>query len=72
MMALSSEFEQMRVREDELPELERLAQNCPYELRGGPESTNGKVNIMLQVSVSKVASSERTSPFCCQIPNWQS
>lgn len=50
MLAHSSEFENVAVREEELPELDSLAlQQCPFDVRGGPENKHGKVNILLQV-----------------------
>ncbi len=53
MLAQSSEFENMQVREDELPELDTLAREVAvYEVRAGPENKHGKVNILLQVLAS--------------------
>ena len=50
MLALSSEFENIAVREEELPELDALARAvCPHDIRGGAENKHGKVNILLQV-----------------------
>ena len=50
-MAQSSEFGQMAIREDELPELDALARDaCHFDVKGGPENKHGKVNILLQVS----------------------
>lgn len=50
MMAMSSEFGQMAIREEELPELDALARDaCHYDIKGGPENKHGKVNILLQV-----------------------
>lgn len=50
MIAQSSEFENMAVREDELPELDRLLTDaCPFDARGGPENKQGKVCILIQV-----------------------
>jgi activating signal cointegrator complex subunit 3 len=38
------------VREEELPELERLLrETCPYEVKGGVENKHGKINILMQV-----------------------
>ena len=52
MMAQSSEFGQMAIREEELPELDALARDaCHFDIKGGPENKHGKVNILLQVSV---------------------
>jgi Sec63 Brl domain len=50
MIAQSSEFENMAVREEELPELDRLLLDaCPFDARGGPENKQGKVCILIQV-----------------------
>ena len=52
MMAMSSEFAQMAIREEELPELDALARDaCHFDIKGGPENKHGKVNILLQVQV---------------------
>ena len=53
MMAQSSEFGQMAIREEELPELDALARDaCHFDIKGGPENKHGKVNILLQVSTN--------------------
>ena len=53
MMAQSSEFGQMAIREEELPELDALARDaCHFDIKGGPENKHGKVNILLQVSAN--------------------
>ena len=52
MLAQSSEFENMQIREEELPELDSLAKDaCPYDVKGGPENKHGKVAILLQVGL---------------------
>ena len=52
MLAQSSEFENMQIREEELPELDTLAKDvCPYNVKGGPENKHGKVSILLQVTL---------------------
>ena len=52
MIAQSSEFENMAVREEELPELDRLLTDaCPFDARGGPENKQGKVCILIQVGI---------------------
>ena len=53
MLAESSEFENMAVREDELPELDALARDCPYDVRGGAENKQGKINILLQAYIAR-------------------
>lgn len=50
MIAQSSEFENVAVREEELPELDRLlTDSAPFDCKGGPENKHGKVSILLQV-----------------------
>lgn len=54
MLAQSSEFSQVAVREEELPELDELARTaCPHEVKGGVENSQGKVSILLQVNSRK-------------------
>ena len=51
MVAHSSEFENIVVRDEEQNELEKLAQtSCPLEVKGGPPSKHGKVSILIQVT----------------------
>lgn len=50
MVAHSSEFENIVVRDEEQNELEKLAQtSCPLEVKGGPSNKHGKVSILIQV-----------------------
>jgi len=49
MVAHSSEFENIVVREEEQMELEALARECPLEVKGGPSSKHGKISILIQV-----------------------
>lgn len=51
MVARSSEFENISPREEEMPELEALAQSTavPIEVRGGLASKEGKTSVLLQV-----------------------
>lgn len=45
-----SEFENLALREEELPELDTLTrESCPYEVKGGSENKQGKANVLLQV-----------------------
>ena len=61
MMAQSSEFGQMAIREEELPELDTLARDaCHFDIKGGPENKHGKVNILLQASAAT-----RLLHVCC-------
>jgi len=50
MLAQSTEFENMQVREEELEELDRLSKDvCEYDIKGGPENKHGKAAILMQV-----------------------
>lgn len=50
MVAHSSEFENIVVRDEEQDELEKLAKtSCPVEVKGGPSNKHGKVAILIQV-----------------------
>lgn len=50
MVAHSTEFENIVVREEEQNELETLARTvCPLEVKGGPTNKHGKVSILIQV-----------------------
>ncbi|KAG0625562.1 hypothetical protein M758_2G065100 [Ceratodon purpureus] len=54
MIAHSSEFENIMVREEEQQELSQLVRRyCPFEVRGGPEDKYGKINILIQVYLSR-------------------
>jgi len=54
MIALSSEFENVAVRSDEVVELEKLKKKyCPLDVRGGIENRQGKVCVLLQTFVSR-------------------
>lgn len=52
-MARAAEFENVAVREDELPELDALLLSkdnpVPFDVRGGVENKIGKVNALMQV-----------------------
>ncbi|OWM65237.1 hypothetical protein CDL15_Pgr008827 [Punica granatum] len=50
MVARSSEFENIVVREEEQNELEELARTCcPLEVKGGPSNKHGKISILIQI-----------------------
>ncbi|KAI3673352.1 hypothetical protein L6452_39470 [Arctium lappa] len=54
MVAHSSEFENIVVREEEQNELETLARTvCPLEVKGGPSNKHGKVSILIQIYISR-------------------
>jgi hypothetical protein len=55
MVAHSSEFENIVVREEEQDELENLARKaCPLEVKGGPTDKHGKISILIQVTVEEL------------------
>lgn len=53
MISKSSEFENLNVRDEELPELDDLYRTCSFQPRGGPETKHGKANILLQAFISR-------------------
>ncbi|KAI9174879.1 hypothetical protein LWI28_024049 [Acer negundo] len=54
MVARSSEFENIVVRDEEQNELETLArQSCPLEIKGGPTNKYGKISILIQLYISR-------------------
>ncbi|KAK3734227.1 hypothetical protein QZH41_012947, partial [Actinostola sp. cb2023] len=54
MLSHATEFEQVKVREDELSELEQHSHdNCVEIAKGGVENSYGKVNILLQTYISR-------------------
>nr|KAG5694899.1 hypothetical protein BaRGS_029516 [Batillaria attramentaria] len=56
LVSNAQEFDQIKVREDEMEELERLVDDgCEMLVPGGKENTHGKVNILLQSYVSRVS-----------------
>ncbi|KAI7865814.1 Sec63 Brl domain-containing protein [Spinellus fusiger] len=53
MISMSSEFDNIRSRESEHTELKGLLDKaCACDIRGGTESTHGKVNVLLQSYIS--------------------
>ena len=53
MISMSSEFENLNVRDDELPELDQLSRTCTFQTKGGSETKHGKTSILLQAFVSR-------------------
>ncbi|KAK6153447.1 hypothetical protein DH2020_013086 [Rehmannia glutinosa] len=49
MVAHSTEFENIVLRDEEQHELETLARTCPLEIKGGPSNKHGKVSILIQI-----------------------
>ncbi|CAN0876921.1 DExH-box ATP-dependent RNA helicase DExH14 [Linum grandiflorum] len=54
MVARSSEFENIVVREEEQNELESILRtSCPLEVKGGPSNKYGKIAILIQLYISR-------------------
>ncbi|KYQ56449.1 Activating signal cointegrator 1 complex subunit 3 [Trachymyrmex zeteki] len=53
MISHAQEFEQLKVRDDEVNELDELIQECQLVPQGGVENVHGKVNILLQTYLSR-------------------
>ncbi|KAH9482395.1 Putative helicase mug81 [Psilocybe cubensis] len=53
MLSMSTEFEQIQVRESEVKELEEIMERVPCEVKGGTDTSAGKVNILLQGYISR-------------------
>lgn len=54
MMSHAQEFEQLKVRDDEMDELDSLTrQYCELAVQGGSENVHGKVNILMQTYLSR-------------------
>nr|KAI8742550.1 activating signal cointegrator 1 complex subunit 3-like [Biomphalaria glabrata] len=54
LVSSSQEFDQIKVREDEMDELDRLTSDgCEMVVFGGKENSHGKVNILLQSYISR-------------------
>ncbi|VFQ81224.1 unnamed protein product [Cuscuta campestris] len=54
LVAHSSEFENIMVRDEEQNELEMLARTyCLLEIKGGPSNKHGKVSVLIQLYISR-------------------
>ena len=54
MISLAQEFEQLKVRDDEMNELDDATHDyCELAVKGGAENVHGKVNILLQTHISR-------------------
>ncbi|KAJ7895943.1 Sec63 Brl domain-containing protein [Mycena olivaceomarginata] len=53
MVSMSTEFDHIRVRESEGKELKQLMEIVPCDVRGGTDTSWGKVNILLQGYISR-------------------
>ena len=49
----AQEFENIRVRDEELDELDQLKIHCPVDIRDAVENKHGKINVLLQCYISK-------------------
>lgn len=54
VISKSSEFQQLKVRDEELTELDELHSMCEVSAAGGVENLHGKVNVLLQSHISRV------------------
>ncbi|CDO68689.1 hypothetical protein BN946_scf184652.g16 [Trametes cinnabarina] len=53
MLSMSTEFDQVQVRDNEVKELEAMMENIPCAVKGGTDTSQGKVNILLQAYISQ-------------------
>lgn len=53
IISQSSEFKQLKVRDEEMNELDELHHNCEVPSFGGVENVHGKVNVLLQSYISR-------------------
>jgi activating signal cointegrator complex subunit 3 len=53
MISRAQEFEQLKVRDDEMDEMDQLLHECELTVQGGVENVYGKVNILLQTYLSR-------------------
>ncbi|GFU32706.1 activating signal cointegrator 1 complex subunit 3 [Nephila pilipes] len=54
LISQAQEFDQLKVRDDEMVELDHLLHECYLNVPLGCENTEGKVNILLQASLSRL------------------
>ncbi|TCD67667.1 hypothetical protein EIP91_012033 [Steccherinum ochraceum] len=52
MLSMSTEFDQIQVRENEVKELEQMMETIPCTVKDGTHTNKGKVNILLQGYIS--------------------
>ena len=54
LVACSEEFEQVKVRDEDMKEMDKLKANaCRVDVVGGVENVNGKVNVLMQAHISR-------------------
>ncbi|KAF8774419.1 Activating signal cointegrator 1 complex like protein [Argiope bruennichi] len=54
LISQAQEFDQLKVRDDEMVELDHLLHECYLQVGLGCENTEGKVNILLQAALSRL------------------
>ena len=65
MLSRATEFEQLKVRDEEMDELDDLTHDsCQVPVAGGSENVHGKVNILIQTHISRYI-----SDLCTMKPN---
>lgn len=53
MISNAQEFQQLKVRDDEMDELDDIKGACELPVKGGSENVHGKVNILMQAFLSR-------------------
>ena len=48
-----SEFQQLKVRDEEMEKINLLHESCLLPVMGGIQNTNGKVNCLIQAYISR-------------------
>jgi activating signal cointegrator complex subunit 3 len=54
LVASAKEFENVKVRDDEVEELTFVADQLPVKIKGGLENAAGKINLLIQVYISRI------------------
>ncbi|XP_020291198.1 activating signal cointegrator 1 complex subunit 3 isoform X2 [Pseudomyrmex gracilis] len=54
VISRAQEFQQLKVRDDEMNELDNLLRECELTPEGGAENVHGKVNILMQTYLSRI------------------
>ncbi len=53
LISNSTEFQQLKVRDEEMQEMDSLYSDCPLPIAAGIENTTGKVNLLIQSFISR-------------------
>jgi activating signal cointegrator complex subunit 3 len=53
LISNSTEFQQLKVRDEEMQEMDQLYSDCPLPIASGIENTTGKVNLLIQSFISR-------------------